>query len=264
MDRRREPLPTRVQDTPPLPTAYDAALDARPRRASGSTLDAGARPRSTATSACCSPGRARSTSPRSASPAAVALAHVVDSLTGRACLRDRGADRLLDLGSGGGFPGIPLAAACAARLDDHAARADRQEGALPGDGRRGDRPRRDGSRWSRARAEALAARSADTAAAGRSSRPVPSRRRPTSSSSPSRCWRRAARSSPGSAATSTAELAAARRADRGARRRVDSRSWTSRVRGLGDHRLVVVDATAAGTVPTAYPRDPAVRKRRPW
>lgn len=44
-------------------------------------------------------------------PAAAASGHVVDSLTAIPILRDRGADRLLDLGSGGGLPGIPLAAA---------------------------------------------------------------------------------------------------------------------------------------------------------
>ena len=44
-------------------------------------------------------------------PAAVALGHVVDSLTAVPVLRSRGVTRLLDLGSGGGFPGLPLAAA---------------------------------------------------------------------------------------------------------------------------------------------------------
>ena len=44
-------------------------------------------------------------------PAAVAVGHVIDSLTGLAVLRERGADRFIDLGSGGGYPGIPLAAA---------------------------------------------------------------------------------------------------------------------------------------------------------
>ncbi len=41
----------------------------------------------------------------------MAVAHVVDSLTAVGPLRARGISRLLDLGSGGGFPGIPLAAA---------------------------------------------------------------------------------------------------------------------------------------------------------
>ena len=34
------------------------------------------------------------------------------------------------------------------------------------------------------------------------------------------------------------------------------------VAGLDGHRLVV--ATARGRVPPAYPRDPGVRRRRPW
>jgi 16S rRNA (guanine527-N7)-methyltransferase len=34
------------------------------------------------------------------------------------------------------------------------------------------------------------------------------------------------------------------------------------VPGLDQHRLVI--ATRTGTVPAGYPRDPAVRRRRPW
>jgi 16S rRNA (guanine527-N7)-methyltransferase len=44
-------------------------------------------------------------------PAEVARLHVLDSLAAMDLLRARSADRLLDLGSGGGFPGLPLAAA---------------------------------------------------------------------------------------------------------------------------------------------------------
>jgi 16S rRNA (guanine527-N7)-methyltransferase len=44
-------------------------------------------------------------------PAGIAIRHVLDSLTGLAVLRGRAIDRFVDLGSGGGFPGIPLAAA---------------------------------------------------------------------------------------------------------------------------------------------------------
>jgi 16S rRNA (guanine527-N7)-methyltransferase len=40
---------------------------------------------------------------------------VVDSLTALGPLRSRGIDAFLDLGSGGGFPGIPLAASLPAR-----------------------------------------------------------------------------------------------------------------------------------------------------
>lgn len=44
-------------------------------------------------------------------PEEVARLHVLDSLAALALVRARGADRLLDLGSGGGFPGLPLAIA---------------------------------------------------------------------------------------------------------------------------------------------------------
>ena len=42
-------------------------------------------------------------------PADVATGHVVDSLTARTVLRETDIDRFMDLGSGGGFPGLPLA-----------------------------------------------------------------------------------------------------------------------------------------------------------
>ena len=44
-------------------------------------------------------------------PVAIAVRHVVDSLTAVRPLRERGVTELLDLGSGGGFPGLPLGAA---------------------------------------------------------------------------------------------------------------------------------------------------------
>lgn len=44
-------------------------------------------------------------------PAEVARLHVLDSLSAVPILRALGARRLVDLGSGGGFPGLPLAAA---------------------------------------------------------------------------------------------------------------------------------------------------------
>ena len=43
--------------------------------------------------------------------AVVATGHVVDSLTALRVLRERNVDRFVDLGSGGGFPGLPLAIA---------------------------------------------------------------------------------------------------------------------------------------------------------
>ena len=44
-------------------------------------------------------------------PADAARLHVLDSLTAVRPLRDRGIDAFLDLGSGGGYPGLPLALA---------------------------------------------------------------------------------------------------------------------------------------------------------
>jgi 16S rRNA (guanine527-N7)-methyltransferase len=44
-------------------------------------------------------------------PAGVAIGHVIDSLTALPLLRDRDVERFVDLGSGGGFPGLPLAIA---------------------------------------------------------------------------------------------------------------------------------------------------------
>jgi 16S rRNA (guanine527-N7)-methyltransferase len=106
----REPLPTRVADVPRAPRAYGEALDAGLAEL-GITLEQETRDRIDGhvrlllawTSAI------NLTSIRD--PAAIAVAHVIDSLTGLAPLRDRGIDRFVDLGSGGGFPGLPLAAA---------------------------------------------------------------------------------------------------------------------------------------------------------
>jgi 16S rRNA (guanine527-N7)-methyltransferase len=44
-------------------------------------------------------------------PADVATGHVVDSLTALPVLRERRVERFIDLGSGGGYPGLPLAIA---------------------------------------------------------------------------------------------------------------------------------------------------------
>src|SRR5262249_52205475 len=114
VDRIREPLPTHVRDTSPLPDAYAETLD-RGLAELGLTLDPQAR--------AAIDGHARLllawttainlTAIRE--PAAVALEHVIDSLTALAVVRERTIDRFVDLGSGGGYPGLPLAAALPAR-----------------------------------------------------------------------------------------------------------------------------------------------------
>ncbi len=111
MDRRRESLPTRVDALPPLPPEYHAALDAglaalpvSLTTAARSSIDDHAR-------LLLAWNRAINLTAIT-DPARVAVLHVVDSLTGLPVVGvRRGSVRLLDLGSGGGYPGIPLAAA---------------------------------------------------------------------------------------------------------------------------------------------------------
>lgn len=48
-------------------------------------------------------------------PAGVAVRHVIDSLAAIDVLRERAIDELVDIGSGGGYPGLPLAVVLPAR-----------------------------------------------------------------------------------------------------------------------------------------------------
>jgi 16S rRNA (guanine527-N7)-methyltransferase len=110
LDRPRGPLPTRVSDLPELPRSYhdvlddgllDLGLDLGP--GARSVIDGHVRLLLAWTSAI------NLTSVRD--PVEVARAHVLDSLSAVQHLRARGAGRLLDIGSGGGYPGLPLAVA---------------------------------------------------------------------------------------------------------------------------------------------------------
>jgi 16S rRNA (guanine527-N7)-methyltransferase len=113
LDRPRGPLPTRITDLPPLPAAYADAVDAG-LASQRIDLTAGAR--------AAIDGHVRLllawndainlTAIRD--PAEVARAHVLDSLAAVPPLRGMGVRRFLDLGSGGGFPGLPLSAALGA------------------------------------------------------------------------------------------------------------------------------------------------------
>jgi 16S rRNA (guanine527-N7)-methyltransferase len=110
LDRRRDPLPTRVQDTARLPATYDHAL-----RRGLDALGIALAPEV----AQAIEGHVRLllawtpsinlTAIRDAE--AVATSHVIDSLTALPWIAAHRPLRLLDLGSGGGFPGLPLAAA---------------------------------------------------------------------------------------------------------------------------------------------------------
>ena len=257
METPRKPLPTRVDETPDLTPAYEAALRDG-LGALGFALDPDAR--------AAIDGHARLllawteainlTAIRE--PAAVALRHVIDSLTAVPLLRERAIDRFVDIGSGGGYPGLPLAAAlpatrallaepigkkagflntviAATGLEETSEAAAVRVEALAGDARhRG--------RWPAVTARAVAG----LAELVELSFPL------LAPGGVLVAWKR------GDLAL---ELIAAERA-MGALGggRLDLRQV--RVPGLEDHRLVI--ATAAGRAPAAYPRDPGTRKRRPW
>jgi 16S rRNA (guanine527-N7)-methyltransferase len=104
----------RVDATPPLPTAYEDALAA-------GLADIGVELTTAARAAIDGHVRMLLAWNRAINltairdPGEVAVAHVVDSLAALAVLRKRKVDRLVDLGSGGGFPGLPLAIALPAK-----------------------------------------------------------------------------------------------------------------------------------------------------
>lgn len=258
MNREREPLPTHVKDTPELPPGYHASLDDG-LHALGLTLDVDARRAIDGhirlllawTSAI------NLTAIRDAETAATA--HVLDSLSAVTPLRARGVTRLLDLGSGGGLPGIPLAVALPAAevlLVESIGKKARFLATVVeaiGAGRT--------VRVAATRAEELAA---DPHQRGRwqvvTARAVATVAELVELGFPL--------VEPGGAVVAWkrgdigAELDAASVAIKalggGSLEVVDVRD----VPGVDGHRLVI--ATRTGRVPDTYPRDPAARARRPW
>jgi 16S rRNA (guanine527-N7)-methyltransferase len=257
VNREREPLPTHVRDTPRLPAEYDAAL----RRGLGDlglVLDDAARAAIDGHVRLLLAWTAAINLTAIRAPEAVALHHVVDSLAAVELLRRRRIDRLLDLGSGGGFPGVPLAAALPAlhvtllepvtkkarflttaaeathlapRLTVMPARAE----SLAGDGH----VRR---RWPAASARAVAS----LADLIELTFPV------LEAHGSLIAWKRG---------DIDDEIEAGRRAiDALGGGKLDIHEV--QVDGLAEHRLVV--ATRTGSLPAGFPRDPAARRRRPW
>jgi 16S rRNA (guanine527-N7)-methyltransferase len=110
LNRPREPLPTSVEGLPDLPAAFWRVVDDG-LVALGLTLGAEAR--------LAIDGHARLLIAWSAAinltsvrdPLEIARRHVLDSLTAAGPMRDWRTTELLDLGSGGGYPGLTLAAA---------------------------------------------------------------------------------------------------------------------------------------------------------
>jgi 16S rRNA (guanine527-N7)-methyltransferase len=261
IERRREPLPTRVQDTPPLPSAYDEALERglgmlrlEPTAAARTIIDGHVRLLLAWTSAI------NLTAIRA--PGSVAVMHVVDSLTAHTLIAAIRPRRLLDLGSGGGFPGIPLAATLIdgepapevtllepigkkARFLSAVVDATGLAGRVTVDGRRAeDLARAQIGGWDIVTARAVA----PTAELVELAFPL------LAPGGALVAWKRG---------DLKVELTAARRA-------IDALGGGGSevvgvgIDGLDDHCLVVATRAQASRVPDGFPRDPGQRKRRPW
>jgi len=258
MSPAREPLPTRVEDTPVLPPGYDDALDDG-LAALGVSLDAAGR--------AVIAGHVRLLLAWSGSinltairdPRDVAVAHVLDSLSALEAARQLGATRLLDLGSGGGFPGIPLAVALGGGEGTLLVEATRKkarflETVVAATGLAGlvmvaadraedvARDQRHRGVWGLVTARAVAGLAELVELAF-----------PLLVEGGSLfAWKRG---------DIDRESAAAERAIHalggGGMRVIDVA-----IDGLEGHRIVI--ATRTGSVPDLYPRDPAARRRRPW
>lgn len=257
MTDQRQPLPTRVEQTPDLPPEYEAAL-APALDALGVVLTPDARARIDGHVRLLLAWTTAINLTAIRAPAAVALAHVADSLAAVALLRERGAGRFIDLGSGGGLPGIPIAAALPARaallVEPISKKAAFLETVVAATAMAGS------VRVAAIRSEALASDPAHRAAwPAVTARAVATLADLVELALPLLepggvlvAWKRGDLGD---------ELSAASRAGRelgGA----EIRSVPVKVDGLAGHVLIEVRRT--GRVPAGFPRDPAVRKRRPW
>ncbi len=257
----REPLPTLVDDTPELPPAYAHALEA-------ALTALGPASRISADARAIIDGHARLLLAWTTAinltgirdPAGVAIAHIADSLSAVPWLRARAVPTLLDLGSGGGFPGLPLAAALpdttVTLLEPVGKKARFLEtvAAATGLGVR--------VRVVVARAEAVAHERSSraswsivTARAVASSADLVELAFPLLEPGGSLiAWKRGDLGD---------EIDAARRAmDALGGGRLERLDVGAGVDGLGGHALLI--ATRTGAVPDAYPRDPTARARRAW
>jgi 16S rRNA (guanine527-N7)-methyltransferase len=190
----------------------------------------------------------------------VAIRHVIDSLTALSWLREHGVGRLLDLGSGGGFPGIPLAAAAPsvevtlvepigkkARFLETATAAIGLAGRVTTRRMRAEdlgREPDERERWQAVTARAVAS----TADLVELAFPL------LTPGGALLAWKRGESADEVRAGTRAAATLGGG----------SIRVLEVGVRELGDHRLVVVTRDPSGRVPPGYPRDPAVRRRHPW
>lgn len=258
--RDRAPLPAEPSLCPPLPTSAVARIDAGCAALGLGPLPPGAREAILGhlrllvawTSAI------NLTSVRD--PEAAAAAHVLDSLAAVPLLRAAGIRRLIDLGSGGGYPGLPLALALPAErallVESIAKKAAFLEVAVRGAGVA------DRVTVAAVRSEALAAdrrhRERWTAVTVRAVATLPEL---VELAFPLLApggllvaWKRSdigderARAVPAIAALGGGRL--------------DVVPVPAPVAGLEDHVLVAI--AKSGRTGAAWPRSPAERKRRPW
>ena len=190
-------------------------------------------------------------------PAGVALLHVVDSLAAVPALRARGVRRLLDLGSGGGFPGLPLAVALDAertllvdsvgkkvRFLETVARALGLEDRVAAEAVRAEalaHDPRDREAWPAVTARAVASL-AELVEVG-----LPL----VAPGGVLVAWKRAPIEDELDAAGPALDALRAGRVV----------VLEAGVPGLDDHRLIVI--ARGGPIPARFPRDPAERRRRP-
>jgi 16S rRNA (guanine527-N7)-methyltransferase len=115
----RVPLPTCVNELDPLPEIYTATIAAGLTEALGDELEGGVTPAQL--EAIGDHARLLMAWNQAINlsgirlPGAIALEHVLDSLAAIPFMRRAGIEEFLDLGSGGGYPGLPLAIALPAR-----------------------------------------------------------------------------------------------------------------------------------------------------
>ena len=191
-------------------------------------------------------------------PEAIAVGHVIDSLTALPELRERGLRRFVDLGSGGGYPGLPVVAALPAdgallvdsitkkvRFLDAAAAAVGMTGTIAtftgrAEQLAGDLEHRE--RWPAVLARAVAA----LPELVELSFPL------LAQGGVLIAWKRA---------DVSAEVTAATRAT-DALGGGTVQTTDVAVSGLTRHRLVIV--TKTGPTHERFPRDPAMRRRSPW
>jgi 16S rRNA (guanine527-N7)-methyltransferase len=262
--RRRGPLPTRVDQTPELLPAYDRALDAG-LAAIPLALEPAARA-AIATHARLLLAWNEAINLTSITlPEAVATLHVVDSLTAAPLIARRAAwlgraTRLLDIGSGAGYPGLVLAAAIPALtvvLTDSVAKKARFLETAAAATELGPRVTVAAERVEafapRVRAFTLEPFDVVTARAIASLADLVELSFPILAIGGALvAWKRG---------DIDAEVTAARRA-------LDALGGGSisvedaAVPGLAEHRLVVVQKT--GATPNTYPRDPGRRRRARW